>query len=119
MDAENVYGSGFYEKLSSDLKDLIPDSRGLSPRNLRYMKRLFLLDISIYRIFPQIVENFPQIGEDLVNTLPRDLKESKTNLPQIVADLVNTHVQPLDELASIPWGHIRLPVCLHVSILTI
>lgn len=27
MDAENVYGSGFYEKLSSDLKKLIPDSR--------------------------------------------------------------------------------------------
>lgn len=127
MDAENVYGSGFYEKLSSDLKGLIPDSRGLSPRNLRYMKRLFLLDISIYEIFPQIVEKYPQIGEDLVNTLPGDLKETKTNLPQLVAefkkssdmpsvgilpqlgaDLVNTHIQPLDELASIPWGHIRL-----------
>lgn len=77
MDAENVYGSGFYEKLSSDLKGLIPDSRGLSPRNLRYMKRLFLLDISIYETFPQIVEKFPQIGEDLVNTLPGDLKETK------------------------------------------
>ena len=25
-----------------------------------------------------------------------------------MADLVNTHIQPLDELASIPWGHIRL-----------
>ena len=86
MDAENVYGSGFYEKLSSDLKDLIPDSRSFSQSNLRYMKRLFLLDISIYRIFPQIVEKFPQIGEDLVNT----------------------HIQPLEELASIPWGHIKL-----------
>ena len=94
MDAENVYGSSFYEKLSSDLKDLIPDSRGLSPRNLRYMKCLFLLDISIYVIFPQIVEKFPQIGEDLVNTLPGDLKETKTNLPQLVAEFKKSSDMP-------------------------
>ena len=31
MDAENVYGSGFYEKLSSDLSYSIPDQRGFSP----------------------------------------------------------------------------------------
>ena len=41
MDAENVYGSGFYEKLSSDLSNSIPDSKGFAPRNIRYMKRLF------------------------------------------------------------------------------
>ena len=60
MDAENVYGSGFYEKLSSDLSNSIPDSKGFAPRNIRYMKRLFQFNAKIYEIMPQVVAKLPQ-----------------------------------------------------------
>ena len=31
---ESTYGSGFYEKLSADLRKEIPDAKGFSPSNL-------------------------------------------------------------------------------------
>lgn len=86
MDAENVYGSGFYEKLSSDLSYSIPDQRGFSLRNIRYMKRLFLFNAKIYDILPQVV----------------------AKLPQAITEPEENHPQPVEELFSIPWGHIRL-----------
>ena len=42
-DAENKYGSGFYEMLSKDLKDAIPMTTGFSDRNLRYAKKFYSL----------------------------------------------------------------------------
>ena len=93
MDAENVYGSGFYEKLSSDLSNSIPDSKGFAPRNIRYMKRLFQFNAKIYEIMPQAVAKLPQV----VAKLPQAITEPEENRPQLV-----------DELFSIPWGHIRL-----------
>lgn len=77
---ENKYGSKFYATLSMDLKKEIPDVEGLSESNIRYCKRFYLL-------YNQVVENLPQLVEDL---------DSK-NLPQLV-----------EELCSIPWGHHRL-----------
>lgn len=77
---ENKYGSKFYATLSRDLKKEIPDVEGLSESNIRYCKRFYLL-------YNQVVENLPQLVEDL---------DSK-NLPQLV-----------EELCSIPWGHHRL-----------
>ena len=41
--AESRWGSGFFGTLSRDLKKEIPDARGFSPRNLRYMKRFYEL----------------------------------------------------------------------------
>ena len=93
MDAENVYGSGFYEKLSSDLSYSIPDQRGFSPRNIRYMKRLFLFNAKIYDILPKVVAKLPQVV---------------AKLPQTITEPEENHPQPVEELFSIPWGHIRL-----------
>lgn len=39
--AENKYGSRFFETLSQDLKEAIPESKGFSTRNLKYMKRFY------------------------------------------------------------------------------
>lgn len=96
MDAENIYGSGFYEKLSSDLSNSIPDSKGFSPRNIRYMKRLFIFNAKIYEILPHGAK------------LPRTKTEPVAKLPQVVAELPQAMTEPLEELFSIPWGHIRL-----------
>ena len=41
--AENRYGSAFYETLSRDLKTLLPEAKGFSVRNLKYIKLFYLL----------------------------------------------------------------------------
>lgn len=41
--AESKWGSSFYKTLSSDLTKAIPNVKGLSERNLRYMRQMFEL----------------------------------------------------------------------------
>ena len=39
---ENTYGSGFYAKLSADLKTAIPEAKGFSVRNIAYAHKFYL-----------------------------------------------------------------------------
>lgn len=39
--AENKYGKGFFNTLSRDLKSALPEAKGLSTRNLKYIKRFY------------------------------------------------------------------------------
>ncbi len=81
--AENKYGTGFYKRLSQDLKREIPDSDGFSRQNLQYMKKMYLL-------YPQLDAKCPQpVGNS-----------QKDSCPQDVGDLI----------FSVPWGHHRLIV---------
>ena len=57
MDADNKYGSGFYKCLSNDLREELPGVDGLSPSNLRYTKRFYLL-------YNELVGNFQQVAEN-------------------------------------------------------
>ena len=75
---ENQYGKGFFEKLSKDLKEAIPEAKGLSPRNLRYIEHFYKLYSSILQQpvaksdepnLPQPVANFGMI-ENLVFRVP-------------------------------------------------
>lgn len=47
---ENKYGSGFFEQLSRDLKEAIPDAKGFSVKSLYYIRRFYLM---YSKIFPQ------------------------------------------------------------------
>jgi predicted nuclease of restriction endonuclease-like (RecB) superfamily len=76
------YGTGFYKRLSLDLKGIFPESSSFSETNLRYMWRF-------YELYP-LVENLPQVGA----------KSANTNLPQVVADFNNENI-----IFQIPWGH--------------
>ena len=80
MDAENAYGSGFYSRLSEDLKNRIPAAKCFSLTNLRYMKRFYELTDCVAGILPQA-------GAD-------------SNLPILP--------QVREELFRIPWRHIKL-----------
>ena len=51
MQSENKYGSHFFETLSRDLKEAIPEAKGLSVKSLYYIKRFYLM---YSKIFPQI-----------------------------------------------------------------
>ena len=85
---EKKWGTGFYKRLSGDMKKLLPDCNGFAERNLRYM-------VSFYELYsprldlPQSVANFRENAAD-------------QNLPQVVAEL------NIEDLFSIPWGHHRL-----------
>jgi predicted nuclease of restriction endonuclease-like (RecB) superfamily len=107
MDAENTYGSGFYEKLSSDLIDSIPNAKGFSPRNLRYMKRLFLFSRRISEILPQVVAKMKDAhlkDEYMIDKQPK----SKIH-PQVVGNSDSEILpQVVEKLFCLPWGHIRL-----------
>ena len=87
LEAENIYGTGFFDKLSADLKKIIPAAKCFSPTNIRYMKRFYLL-------VAKLNQNLPQVGE--ISKL-RPITNVEVNLPQVGADLF-----------QIPWGHIKV-----------
>lgn len=67
IQSENKYGSRFYESLSRDLKEAIPDAKGFSTKNLYYIRNFYLM---YAEKFPQLEgnfdeDNFPQLGGDL------------------------------------------------------
>lgn len=49
------YGSKFYDNLSKELIKNLPNVTGLSPKNLRYMEKLYVLYKDKLQIFPQLV----------------------------------------------------------------
>lgn len=53
--ADSKWKNKFFQNMSMDLADMIPNAKGFSPTNLRYMMRF-------YEIFNDI-ENVPQVGE--------------------------------------------------------
>ena len=64
----NTYGSGFFQKRSSDLRHELPDAKGFSPQNLWYIKRFYDLYSPIFRNIPLLtgdLQNFPQAGGKL------------------------------------------------------
>lgn len=81
---ENQYGKGFFEKLSKDLKEAIPEAKGLSSRNLRYIEHFYKLYSSI---LPPVVA-----------------KSDEPNLPPVVANF-----GMIENLVfRVPWKHHRL-----------
>ena len=54
----NTYGSGFYKTLSHDLRSEMPEEKGFSESNIRYMYRF-------YELYNQEIVNFPQGAEKL------------------------------------------------------
>lgn len=92
----NTYGSGFFKKMSHDLQRELPDVKGLSEINLRYMQRF-------YSLYADRVMIAPQPAEQL----------SDANIPQPVEYLEGAKVPApvkrfsLKDLCSIPWSHHR------------
>ena len=62
--AESKWGSSFFETLSRDLRDALPDVKGLSVTNLKYMKYVFNLFHEEMEIRPQLVDELNQSTPD-------------------------------------------------------
>ncbi len=56
--AESKWGNKFFQNMSMDMADMIPNVKGFSPTNLRYMMRF-------YELFKD-AEIVPQVGEQLM-----------------------------------------------------
>ena len=103
----NTYGSGFYKTLSHDLRLEMPEEKGFSESNIRYMYRF-------YQLYSQLVENLPQGVEIFAssNRLQGVDDFGKQNRLQGVGDF-KTANRPqaaddlLTEICSIPWYHQR------------
>lgn len=84
MDAENTYGSNFYKTLSADLRAMLPNAKGFSVSNLKYMRRFYEL------------YNRQQIADDLTTGKAGEIRQ------QVADELV---VVRNNAVFQIPWGH--------------
>ncbi|KAA6340645.1 hypothetical protein EZS27_011501 [termite gut metagenome] len=94
MDA--VWGSGFFEQLSKELRVEFPDVKGFSVTNLKYCK-----------YFYQLYSQNEQIHQQLINKI---LPKVEGNLQIVENEAISIRPQLGDELKSnliflIPWGH--------------
>lgn len=87
---ERRRGGAFYSQLSADLKSALPDSSGLSPRNLRYAAAFFVLFSSLQA--PSCYLQQPvECQKDAEHTGKLQFCNGEAFLQQAVF--------------SIPWGH--------------
>ena len=66
--SESKWGSKFFNNMSMDLVDLIPNAKGFSPSNLRYM-------MCFYNEFKDIVI-VPQVGEQLLENAGNEITQT-------------------------------------------
>lgn len=84
---ENKRGSAFFDKLSTDLQQILPEIHSLSPRNLRYIKKFYL-------IYNKLIKN----------------------VPQLVANNASSYTASIErDIFQVPWGHHRYIIdkCYH------
>ena len=92
LKAESRWGSGFYNKLSSDLQKEIPHVKGLSVTKLKYMKKFYEMYSPLNR--PQLVDDL-RISQssgnfDKIFSIPWGYQRYITNnLPALQSDLAN------------------------------
>lgn len=82
--------TNFFQNMSMDMTDMIPNAKGFFPTNLRYMMRF-------YALFKDI-EIVPQLGEQLLEN------DGSKNVPQL-----EDHFKMVtNKVFMIPWGHVKL-----------
>ncbi len=94
MDA--VWGSGFFQNLSKNLKAEFPDLQGFSATNLKYCKYFYQLYSQDQQICQQLADEFrPQLGDEL------QIFENKKDIirPQVGDEF------KINPIFLIPWGH--------------
>ena len=96
LHVEERWGTKAMQRLSADLRRLMPDVTGLSQRNIYYCKQFFLL-------YSSMVDFLPQLGAKLEDVPQTELalERPEAILPQLGAKLG-------EGIFGIPWGHIKL-----------
>ncbi len=103
--AISKYGNGFFDKMSKDLKRLLPGTKGFASSNLRYMAKFYeLYHFEVSDEASMVTDaDFPQVvGKLITDDKQLSNNTGNTNLPQVVGKLT------IEELFSVPWGHHRV-----------
>lgn len=107
MHVEERWGESVIKQLSEDLRLAIDEAKGLTPINLYYCKRFYLLYSQLFEKVPQLVEIFHDRQEKGI------ISAEKQKVPQVVEIfkpqhklLENDDRMPLN-IFAIPWGHHR------------
>lgn len=104
MHVEDRWGESVIKQLSQDLRLTIDEAKGLTPGNLYYCKRFYLL-------YSQLFENVPQVGEIIPRSLGLGSQNGELqNVPQVVEIFKPLHnvvgkSSPSLNIFAIPWGH--------------
>ena len=85
---EATWGDKILFTLSQDLQEALPGIKGLSVRNLQYMRQL-------YNVFSPLLKNTPQL------VAQKEVSIQNPITPQLVAKNI------VEEICSVPWGHLR------------
>ena len=100
MDAKKesyAWGSRFYNQVSKDLSDELPDVKSFSPRNLLYMHQF-------YKLFPDALF-VPQTDVNLPEAVITQQPVSRFGLTKTAQQHVSQN-DTLKEIFMIPWGHV-------------
>lgn len=104
MHVEKRYGDGVINALSRDLRTLLPEATGLTPVNLYYCKRFYLLYTQIFGKVPQTEEkSLPSSKSDTETGHLQKLPQFEEIIKPLHAIETNSSL-PLN-LFAIPWGH--------------
>ena len=104
MRVEKRYGDGVIKALSRDLRALLPEATGLTPVNLYYCKRFYLLYTQIFGKVPQTEEkSLPSSKSDTETDHLQKLPQFEEIIKPLHALVTNSSL-PLN-LFAIPWGH--------------
>ena len=104
MHVEKRYGDGVINALSRDLRALLPEATGLTPVNLYYCKRFYLLYTQIFEKVPQTEEkSLPSSKSDTETGHLQKLPQFEEIIKPLHAIVTNSSL-PLN-LFAIPWGH--------------
>lgn len=124
MEKDQPWGSGFFKKLSIDLKMQMPEANCFSPRNLQYMRLFFELYANgdfAQQVVAQLNDN-SAIGQQVVaqsNGVPKIAQQGVAQIVQQAAEQLTAEnwghpaLQAFEEsypnvarmLFSVPWGH--------------
>lgn len=104
MHVEKRYGDGVINALSRDLRALLPEATGLTPVNLYYCKRFYLLYTQVFGKVPQTEEkSLPSSKSDTETGHLQKLPQFEEIIKPLHAIVTNSSL-PLNFFA-IPWGH--------------
>lgn len=104
MHVEKRYGDGVINALSRDLRALLPEATGLTPVNLYYCKRFYLLYTQVFGKVPQTEEkSLPSSKSDTETGHLQKLPQFEEIIKPLHAIVTNSSL-PLN-LFAIPWGH--------------
>lgn len=93
---DSVWGSGFFEQLSGDLRREFPNMQGFSSTNLKYCKRFYLFYTQETSIRLQVVDEISQ-----ENHVQVQVSENKQDIIRHqVGDELGTYL-----IFQIPWRH--------------